>query len=117
MNKYKNFINNIFENSPEFMIINENSENYLILDRLVNVLNDNAMTWLFKVYLEQQYNILHNDKFTLDMRAKYKDLNLQVIDFNGNLFFNLDGLCAIIMELESVNQIVYNEQELNFKLT
>lgn len=115
-NKYKDYISKLLKNTPEFMIINENNEDYIILDRLVASLSDNAMTWLFKVYLEQKYNILKSDKFTFDMRNKYADLNLQVLNINGNLFFNSDGLTCILIELECSNQIVYNIESMDFNL-
>lgn len=115
-NKYEIFLNNLFNHTPEFMKINEDNEIFLILDRFVVSLNENAMPWLFKVYLEQQYKILKNNKFTLSIRNKYSNLNPKVIDFNGNLFFNLDGLCVILKELEEVNQVIFNEVDITFNL-
>lgn len=115
-NKYKVFLDNLFNDTPEFMKINEENEEFLILDRFIISLSESAMPWLFKVYLEQQYKILKNDKFTLSMRSKYSDLNLKVIDSSGNLFFNFDGLYAILRELEEVNQIIFNQDSFTFNL-
>lgn len=114
--KHEIFVNGLIENSPEFMIIEESNEKYLLFDRLVMSLDDNAMPWLVKVYLEQQYNILKNDKFTLDFRSKYDKLNPQLINLSGNIFFNKDGMLAIIIELEKVGQLKYDEKNRTFNL-
>ena len=51
--KYYDYIEKLIENTPDFMIINDD-EKYVLLDRLVVDLSENAMPWLFKVYLEQK---------------------------------------------------------------
>lgn len=114
-NKYKNFVDNIIDNSEDFMIINKEEEVYLLFDRFVLGLSEKAMPWLFKVFLEQ-YSILKNDNFTLDIRSKYTDLTLRLLNENGHIFVNKDGLYAILIELEKVNQVKYNEKEKLFSL-
>ncbi|MGL5328981.1 MAG: hypothetical protein ACRDD7_06910 [Peptostreptococcaceae bacterium] len=59
MSKYEVFIEQIISETPEFMIIKKENEKYLLFDRFVNSLSDNAMPWLFKVYLDKNYNILN----------------------------------------------------------
>ena len=62
--KYYDYIEKLIENTPDFMIINDD-EKYVLLDRLVVDLSENAMPWLFKVYLELNYNLLTNDNWAL----------------------------------------------------
>lgn len=87
--KYYDYIDKLIENTPDFMIINDD-EKYVLLDRLVVDLSENAMPWLFKVYLEQNYNILKDDNLTDYIKNKFKDINLKVKNENGNVFLNKD---------------------------
>ena len=57
MNKYYDYIDKLINDTPDFMIISDD-EIYVLLDRLVVDLSENAMPWLFKVYLENNYNRL-----------------------------------------------------------
>ena len=50
--KYYDYIDKLINDTPDFMIINDD-ESYVLLDRLVVDLSENAMPWLFKVYLDQ----------------------------------------------------------------
>ncbi|MEF9991701.1 MAG: hypothetical protein RRZ84_06165 [Romboutsia sp.] len=114
--KYTLFIEKLIMDTPYFMIVNESDETYLLFDRFVMGLSDKAMPWLFKVYLEEQYNILKNDKFTMSFREKYRSFELNIVNKDGNLFFNKDGMLSIIIELEELNQIKYNTENLIFEL-
>lgn len=114
--KYELFILNLIKDTPEFMIINQYNEDYIVFDRFVMSLSDKAMPWLVKVYLEEKYNILKNDNFTFDIRNKYNSLSLRLINSNGNLFFNKDALCALLIELEQHGQVKYNEENSSFSL-
>ena len=44
------------------MVLEKNNEQYLLFDRFVTSLNEGAMPWLFKVYLENNYKILSEEK-------------------------------------------------------
>ena len=55
--KYYDYIDKLINDTPDFMMINDD-ESYVLLDRLVVDLSENAMPWLFKVYLDNNYNIL-----------------------------------------------------------
>ena len=112
--KYYDYIEKLIENTPDFMIINDD-EKYVLLDRLVVDLSENAMPWLFKVYLEQNYNILKNDNLTDYIRNKYKDINLKVKNENGNVFLNKDVIYIILKELEENNQVVYENEKFNLR--
>ena len=85
MSKYSNFIDKIINESPDFMVIEEDNEKYLLFDRFVTSLSDNAMPWLFKVYLDKNYNILRDDKLTdEDVVDTYKKLRNELKELNGN---------------------------------
>lgn len=116
MSKYSNFIDKIINESPDFMVIEEDNEKYLLFDRFVTSLSDNAMPWLFKVYLDKNYNILRDDKLTDEIKEKYKDAHMKIIDINGNIFLNKDTINVILNELEINNQIEFNEKALEYKL-
>ena len=112
--KYYDYIEKLIENTPDFMIINDD-EKYVLLDRLVVDLSENAMPWLFKVYLEQNYNILKNDNLTDYIKNKYKDIKLKVKNENGNIFLNKYVIYIILKELEENNQVVYENEKFNLK--
>ena len=59
--KYYDYIDKLISDTPDFMMINDD-ESYVLLDRLVVDLSENAMPWLFKVYLDTNYNILKDYK-------------------------------------------------------
>ena len=82
--KYYDYIDRLISDTPDFMMINDD-ESYVLLDRLVVDLSENAMTWLFKVYLDQNYNILKEDNLTDYIKDKYKDIDLKVRNENGNV--------------------------------
>ncbi len=112
--KYYDYIEKLIENTPDFMIINDD-EKYVLLDRLVVDLSENAMPWLFKVYLEQNYNILKNDNLTDYIKNKYKDIKLKVKNENGNIFLNKYVIYIILKELEENNQVVYENEKFNLR--
>lgn len=112
--KYYDYIDKLIENTPDFMIINDD-EKYVLLDRLVVDLSENAMPWLFKVYLEQNYNILKDDNLTDYIKNKFKDINLKVKNENGNVFLNKDVIYIILKELEENNQVVYENEKFNLR--
>ncbi len=112
--KYYDYIEKLIENTPDFMIINDD-EKYVLLDRLVVDLSENAMPWLFKVYLEQNYNILKDDNLTDYIKNKFKDINLKVKNENGNIFLNKDVIYIILKELEENNQVVYENEKFNLR--
>ena len=90
--KYYDYIDKLINDTPDFMLINDD-ESYVLLDRLVVDLSENAMPWLFKVYLDQNYNILKEDNLTDYIKDKYKDINLKVKNENGKLTIleNING--------------------------
>ena len=108
--KYYDYIEKLIENTPDFMIINDD-EKYVLLDRLVVDLSENAMPWLFKVYLEQNYNILKDDNLTDYIKNKFKDINLKVKNENGNKYV----IYIILKELEENNQVVYENEKFNLR--
>ena len=110
--KYYDYIDKLINDTPDFMLINDD-ESYVLLDRLVVDLSENAMTWLFKVYLDQNYNILKEDNLTDYIKDKYKDINLKVKNENGNVFLNRDVMYVILKELEENNQVVYEDGKFN----
>ena len=112
--KYYDYIEKLIENTPDFMIINDD-EKYVLLDRLVVDLSENAMPWLFKVYLDQNYNILKEDNLTDYIKNKFKDINLKVKNENGNVFLNKDVIYIILKELEENNQVVYENEKFNLR--
>lgn len=112
--KYYDYIDKLIENTPDFMIINDD-EKYVLLDRLVVDLSENAMPWLFKVYLEQNYNILKDDNLTDYIKNKFKDINLKVKNENGNIFLNKYVIYIILKELEENNQVVYENEKFNLR--
>ena len=112
--KYYDYIEKLIENTPDFMIINDD-EKYVLLDRLVVDLSENAMPWLFKVYLEQNYNILKDDNLTDYIKNKFKDIKLKVKNENGNIFLNKDVIYIILKELEENNQVVYENEKFNLR--
>lgn len=112
--KYYDYIEKLIENTPDFMIINDD-EKYVLLDRLVVDLSENAMPWLFKVYLEQNYNILKDDNLTDYIKNKFKDINLKIKNENGNIFLNKYVIYIILKELEENNQVVYENEKFNLR--
>ena len=112
--KYYDYIDKLINDTPDFMMINDD-ENYVLLDRLVVDLSENAMPWLFKVYLDQNYNILKEDNLTDYIKDKYKDVDLKVRNENGNVFLNKDVIYVILKELEENNQVVYENEKFNLK--
>ncbi|SCJ36033.1 Uncharacterised protein [uncultured Clostridium sp.] len=116
MSKFDTLINNLIKNAPEFMLIKENEDTYVVLDYIVSSLDNKAMTWLFKVYLDKNFNIIVEDNLTNYIKDKYKDRNLKLINLNGNLFLNKDVISVILEELELSNQGEYDEENLTFSL-
>ena len=114
LKKYYDYIDKLVNNTPDFMMINDD-ESYILLDRLVVDLSENAMPWLFKVYLDTNYNILKEDKLTDYIKDKYKDINLKVKNKNGNVFLNKGVIYVILKELEENNQVVYENEKFNLK--
>ena len=112
--KYYDYIDKLINDTPDFMMINDD-EVYLLLDRLVVDLSENAMPWLFKVYLDNNYNILKEDNLTDYIKDKYKDIDLKVRNENGNVFLNKDVIYVILKELEENNQVVYEGGKFNLK--
>ena len=112
--KYYDYIDKLINDTPDFMLINYD-ESYVLLDRLVVDLSENAMPWLFKVYLDQNYNILKEDNLTDYIKDKYKDIDLKVRNENGNVFLNKDVIYVILKELEENNQVVYENEKFNLK--
>ena len=112
--KYYDYIDKLINDTPDFMMINDD-ENYVLLDRLVVDLSENAMPWLFKVYLDQNYNILKEDNLTDYIKDKYKDIDLKVRNENGNVFLNKDVIYVILKELEENNQVVYENEKFNLR--
>ena len=112
--KYYDYIDKLINDTPDFMLINDD-ESYVLLDRLVVDLSENAMAWLFKVYLDQNYNILKEDNLTDYIKDKYKDINLKFKNENGNVFLNKDVIYVILKELEENNQVVYENEKFNLK--
>ena len=112
--KYYDYIDKLINDTPDFMMINDD-ESYVLLDRLVVDLSENAMPWLFKVYLEQNYNILKEDNLTDYIKDKYKDIDLKVRNENGNVFLNKDVMYVILKELEDNSQVVYENGKFNLR--
>ncbi len=112
--KYYDYIDKLINDTPDFMLINDD-ESYVLLDRLVVDLSENAMTWLFKVYLDNNYNILREDNLTDYIKDKYSDISLKVRNENGNVFLNKDVMYVILKELEENNQVVYENEKFNLK--
>ena len=112
--KYYDYIDKLINDTPDFMMINDD-ESYVLLDRLVVDLSENAMPWLFKVYLDQNYNILKEDNLTDYIKDKYKDIILKVKNENGNVFLNKDVIYVILKELEENNQVVYENEKFNLR--
>ena len=113
-NKYYDYIDKLINDTPDFMLIND-YEIYVLLDRLVVDLSDNAMPWLFKVYLDKNYNILKDDNLTEYIKEKYSDIDLKIKNDNGNIFFNKNVIYIILKELEENNQAVYENEKFNLK--
>lgn len=112
--KYYDYIDKLINDTPDFMIINDD-ESYILLDRLVVDLSENAMPWLFKVYLDNNYNIIKDDNLTDYIKNKYKDISLKIKNDNGNIFLNKDVIYVILKELEENNQVVYENEKFNLK--
>ena len=112
--KYYDYIDKLINDTPDFMLINDD-ESYVLLDRLVVDLSENAMPWLFKVYLDQTYNILKEDNLTDYIKDKYKDIDLKVRNENGNVFLNRDVMYVILKVLEENSQVVYEDGKFNLK--
>ena len=112
--KYYDYIDKLINDTPDFMMINDD-ESYVLLDRLVVDLSENAMPWLFKVYLDQNYNILREDNLTDYIKDKYKDIDLKVRNENGNVFLNKDVMYVMLTEVEENDQVVYENGKFNLK--
>ena len=112
--KYYDYINKLISDTPDFMMINDD-ESFVLLDRLVVDLSENAMPWLFKVYLDTNYNILKEDNLTDYIKINYKDIDLKVRNENGNVFLNKDVIYVILKELEENNLVVYEGGKFNLK--
>lgn len=112
--KYYDYIDKLINDTPDFMLINDD-ESYVLLDRLVVDLSENAMPWLFKVYLDQNYNILKEDNLTDYIKDKYKDIDLKVRNENGNVFLNKDVMYVMLTEVEENNKVVYENGKFNLK--
>jgi len=112
--KYYDYIDKLISDTPDFMMINDD-ESYILLDRLVVDLSESAMPWLFKVYLDINYNILKEDNLTDYIKDKYNDINLKVRNENGNIFLNRNIIYVILKELEENNQVVYEDGKFNLK--
>ena len=112
--KYYDYIDRLISDTPDFMMINDD-ESYVLLDRLVVDLSENAMPWLFKVYLDNNYNILREDNLTDYIKDKYKDIDLKVRNENGNVFLNKDVMYVILKELEDNSQVVYENGKFNLR--
>ena len=112
--KYYDYLDILINDTPDFMIINDD-ESYVLLDRLVVDLSENAMPWLFKVYLDNNYNILREDNLTDYIKDKYKDIDLKVRNENGNVFLNKGIMYVILKELEDNNQVVYENGKFNLR--
>ncbi|MBQ3420253.1 MAG: hypothetical protein IJH34_01000, partial [Romboutsia sp.] len=78
--------------------------------------NEGAMPWLFKVYLENNYEILIEEKITNKIKEKYRYMELKIENINGNIFFNKELMYVIIKELQEHNQIIFDEDNLVFRL-
>lgn len=113
-NRYYDYIDKLINDTPDFMLINDD-ESYVLLDRLVVDLSENAMPWLFKVYLDNKYNILEEDNLTDYIKDKYNDIDLKVRNENGNVFLNKGVMYVILKELEENNQVVYENEKFNLK--
>ena len=112
--KYYDYIDKLINDTPDFMLINDD-ESYVLLDRLVVDLSENAMPWLFKVYLDNNYNILKEDNLTDYIKDKYKHIDLKVRNENGNVFLNKGVMYVILKELEENNQVVNENEKFNLK--
>ena len=112
--KYYDYIDKLINDTPDFMLINDD-ESYVLFDRLVVDLSGNAMPWLFKVYLDQNYNILKEDNLTDYIKYKYKDIDLKVRNENGNVFLNKDVMYVMLTEVEENNKVVYENGKFNLK--
>ena len=112
--KYYDYIDKLISDTPDFMMINDD-ESYVLLDRLVVDLSENAMPWLFKVYLDTNYNILKEDNLTDYIKGKYSDIDLKVRNENGNVFLNKDVMYVILRELEENSQVVYEDGKFNLR--
>lgn len=113
-NKYYDYIDRLINDTPDFMLINDD-EIYVLLDRIVVDLSENAMPWLFKVYLDKNYNILKDDNITDYIKDKYSHIDLKIKNDNGNIFFNKNLIYIILKELEAKNQVVYENEKFNLK--
>ena len=113
-NRYYDYIDKLINDTPDFMLINDD-ESYVLLDRLVVDLSENAMPWLFKVYLDNKYNILKEDNLTDYIKDKYNDIDLKVRNENGNVFLNKGIMYVILKELEENNQVIYENEKFNLK--
>lgn len=116
LSKFDKYIEKLIEDTPDFMRIEKDDGIYLLLDYVVTSISSNAMAWLFKVYLDKNYNIIVEDKLTKHIKEKYSDRELNIINLNGNLFLNKAVIGVILEELEISNQGEYNKEELTFSL-
>ena len=122
--KYYDYIDKLINDTPDFMMINDD-ESYVLLDRLVVDLSENAMPWLFKVYLDQNYNILKEDNLTDYIKDKYKNINLKVKTFGLRLlslfknksyqrrvysFGNFICCPAVSYNMERLSDFKFNEE-------
>jgi len=114
--KYDLFIEKIKKDAPDFLIIKEKNEVYISFDYFVNSLSDKSMPWLFKVYLDKNFNIIVEDEITKYAKEKYNEYSLKIKDINGNIFLNKDLMIIILNELNESNQLEYNEEKISFSL-
>ena len=70
---------------------------------------------MFKVYLDNNCNILKEDNLTDYIKDKYKDIDLKVRNENRNVFLKKDAMYVIFKELEENSQVVYEEGKFNLR--
>lgn len=116
MEQYNLFIEKIIKDVPDFLIIEENDEVYLSFDYFVNSLSDKAMPWLFKVYLDKNFNIIVEDKITKEIKEKYNENSLKIKNINGNIFLNKDLIKVILNELNKGNQLEFDKKKTTFSI-
>ena len=116
LKKYEMFMQGIIDETPEYMKLKKYEEIYLLFDAFVMALSDKAMPWLFKVYLEQNLNVLENDNFTEIIKEKYKEYKLKILNKDGNVFLNKNSFYIILNELNLANQLIYDKKGNKFSL-
>ncbi len=113
--RYNDFIENLINETPDFMVEIKDDEKFILLDRLVLELNERAMTWLVKIYLQENYKILKDDELTDYIKEKYQEENMEVLNSNGNLFLNKSTIKVILKELDENDQLTYEEGKFRLK--